>query len=306
MLWLLIVIIGRFVDAWVAIMDKLILKHTVFKPAPYAFFTGLFSIFTVGFIIPISWLIKSFGVFDVPGLPLMFFDFFIGIILFFAIFCLFSAFHRAEASRAATFIGSLVPIFTLFLSFFILGEKLPGNYIWAFVFLISGNFVIAFGGRNFRIGGVLPYAFLSAFLWALFFVLIKKVLGAQSFTTTLFWMELGLVIGALLFLLKPAARAEIFKSGVAIPANKSHIALFLFNKILARVSSLLIVFAVSLGNVTMVNALEGVKYVFVFLIAILFSVVFPKILKEELNFSIILQKTVAIILIGIGIFALVY
>ncbi|MEK7627710.1 MAG: DMT family transporter [Patescibacteria group bacterium] len=306
MLWLLIVIIGRFIDAWVAIIDKLILKHTIFKPASYAFFTGIFSIFTVGFIIPISWVIKSFGVFDVPDLPLMFFDFFIGIILFFAIFSLFSAFYRAEASRVATFIGSLTPIFTLGLSFFILGEKLPKNYIWAFVFLILGNFVIAFGGRSFRIGGALFYALLSAFLWALFFILIKKVFGMQSFTTTLFWMELGLVIGALLFLLKPAARKEIFKSGVAIPAQKSHIALFVFNKLLARVSSFLIMFAVSLGNVTMVNALESVKYVFIFLIAILFSAIFPKILKEELSFSIILQKALAIILIGAGIFALIY
>ena len=305
MLWILISIIGRFLDAWVAIVDKLILKHTIFKPASYAFFTGIFSIFTVGFIIPISWVIKSFGVFDIPDLPLMFFDFFTGIILFFAIFSLFSAFHRTEASRVATFIGSLTPIFTLGLSFFILGEKLPGNYIWAFAFLILGNFTIAFGGKSFRIGGALPYALLSAFLWALFFVLIKKILGTQSFTTTLFWMELGLIIGALLFLLKPTARKEIFKSGVAIPTQKSHIVLFLLNKVFAHVSSLLILFAVSLGNVTMVNALEGVKYVFVFLIAILFSVIFPKILKEELSFSIIMQKTLAIILIGIGIFMLI-
>ena len=305
MLWLLIAIIGRFIDAWVAIIDKLILKHTVFKPASYAFFTGIFSIFTVGFIIPISWVIKSFGVFAVPDLPLMFFDFFIGIVLFFAIFSLFSAFHLTEASRAATFIGSLVPIFTLCLSFFILGEKLPENYIWSFAFLILGTFIIALSGKSFRIGGALPYALLSAFLWALFFVLMKKVFGIQSFTTTLFWMELGLVIGALLFLLKPAARAEIFKSSVAVPAKKSHIALFVLNKLLGRVSSLLIIFAVSLGNVTMVNALEGIKYVFVFLIAILFSAIFPKILKEELSFPIILQKVLAIILIGIGILMLV-
>ena len=63
-------------------------------------------------------------------------------------------------------------------------------------------------------------------------------------------MELGLVIGALLFLLKPAARN--FQIWRCHSGQKSHIALFVFN--VARAFLLLIMFAVSLGNVTMVNA----------------------------------------------------
>lgn len=306
MSWLILSILAHFLGAWVAILDKLILKRTIFEVTPYVFFSGIMSIFTVILIIPASRFIKILGVFSAPSLPLILFDFSIGIVLLLALFCLFTVLSRAEASRAMTFIGGLIPIFTFGSSFFIFGERLEGARLLAFLFLIAGSALIAFSYSAFRISGALRYAALSAFLWAVFYILIKLAFAEQSFVTTIFWMETGVFGSALLLLLRRDVREQIGRVSVSIPAKKSHLLLFIFNKTLARASSLLIILAVNLGSLALVNAFEGVKYASVFLIAVLFSTFWPRFLKEELTLTSVLQKSFAIFFISIGIFILIY
>lgn len=305
MSWILISIIARFLDSGVIVLDKLLLKHTVFKPVPYVFYTGILSIFTIVFIVPLSYFIKSLGDFSIPNISLIFFDFLIGFILLAALFFLFSAFSKTEITRASTLVGSLIPIFTLGLSFFAFGELLSAARLLAFIFLVGGSLLMVFGYGKIGFSGSLPYVIFAAFLWALFFVFLKMAFERQSFVTTVFWFESGVFAGAFLMLFIPGVKNKIFNAGKSFSVKKSHLAVFIFNKIIARISSLLIIFSVNLGDVTLVNALEGVKYAFVFLIAIILSVRFPNLLKEELTFSAVLRKTLAVVLIGAGIFMLI-
>lgn len=304
-LWLLLAISARFLDAGVVILDKIILKHTAFKPLPYVFYTGILSVFTVALIIPISRFIESFGAFYVPNLSLIFLDFLAGFVILSALYFLFVALNRAETSRVMTLTGSLVPIFTFGLSLVIIGETFTKNHLLAFLFLVAGSFLIAYSYSRFRVSGAFKYTVISSFLWALYFILIKLAFSAQTFTTTIFWMQSGVIMGSLLLLLNPKLRQNIFGTGASVSGKKSHLLLFIVNKILSRVSSFMNIFAISIGSVVLVNALEGVKYAFVFLIAVLLSLVLPKVLKEELDFWSVLQKVLAIILISIGIFILI-
>ena len=61
----------------------------------------------------------------------------------------------------------------------------------------------------------------------------------------------------------------------------------------------------SLVSVTIINALVSLEYVFIFILGILFSMWFPKIIKEKNDTRTIIQKAVAIVIISIGFF-LVY
>ena len=80
--------------------------------------------------------------------------------------------------------------------------------------------------------------------------------------------------------------------------------LFVANKTLAGFAFLMLNYAIAIGNVTLVNALEGVKYIFLLVLVFIISRFRPSILQEETTFLILLQKTTAITLIFLGILLL--
>ncbi|PIU98265.1 hypothetical protein COS61_02340, partial [Candidatus Wolfebacteria bacterium CG03_land_8_20_14_0_80_40_12] len=71
-------------------------------------------------------------------------------------------------------------------------------------------------------------------------------------------------------------------------------------EILNLVGKVFITIAIATGYVTLVNALSSVQPFFVLLFAVILSIFYPSIIKEELNKPIIVQKLVAIILMFIG------
>ena len=62
--------------------------------------------------------------------------------------------------------------------------------------------------------------------------------------------------------------------------------------------------AVALGSVTLVNALGSVLPLFVLLIVVIVGAVNPKILREELEKSVLIQKLIAILLMVGGTIAI--
>ena len=68
-------------------------------------------------------------------------------------------------------------------------------------------------------------------------------------------------------------------------------ALFIANKTLAGVSFFLLNYAIFLGNIAIVNALEGVKYLFVLILAYYFSTRMPHILREQVTPLVVAQRS---------------
>ena len=87
--------------------------------------------------------------------------------------------------------------------------------------------------------------------------------------------------------------------------RKQAAGLFLGTKITAGISFLMINYAVAIGSVAIVNALQGVQYAFLLLIVILLSIKYPKLLKEELTTETLAQKIIGIIFVGAGLVVLV-
>ena len=181
----------------------------------------------------------------------------------------------------------------------------------AFVFLVSGGLLISarknakcslFELKKYSCAKNTEVGILAALLFAIFFVFADYIFERQGFISGFFYTRMGGVLGALLLLFIPIFKRMISGSGKTI--DKKTGSLFVFNKTLAGVAFLVLNYAIFLGNPALVNALEGVKYVLVLIIAFFLSKKIPTIVKEDTSFLVGLQKVLAIILIFIGMFLL--
>ena len=145
----------------------------------------------------------------------------------------------------------------------------------------------------------------DVFLFALSFILAKFVYLAQPFWSGFIWMRIGGFLVVLCFLFSKEVREGLFKKQVGLKLKT--MVLFLGNQGVAAGGFVLQNWGIALAPLVFlpfVNALEGTKYLFVLIFAVLISVKFPQLLREEVSRRVILQKVVAILLIVSGLFLL--
>ncbi|MCD4762330.1 hypothetical protein K8R32_05230, partial [bacterium] len=63
--------------------------------------------------------------------------------------------------------------------------------------------------------------------------------------------------------------------------------------------------AISLGNVALINSIQGTQYIFLLLIVVLLARRFPKILEEELGGGVLMQKIIGTTLVVLGLYMLI-
>jgi uncharacterized membrane protein len=104
---------------------------------------------------------------------------------------------------------------------------------------------------------------------------------------------------ALCMLFIPNIRQSLFHHRKSTHVKKTD-QLILFGKILAGIGGLMITRAIALGNVTIVQALTGLQYLFLFLFALFLGSKTHKDLGENVTKKDLIQKFVSMILILIG------
>jgi drug/metabolite transporter (DMT)-like permease len=302
MSWIVIAAIAYFLISLEVILDKFMLSsERVSHPAIYAFYTGILSLG--------SFLLIPFGVRWV-SLPLAVTYIFFGIIFLYGILFLFFAFKKSEASRVTPVVGAVIPIVTYFLAHRFSIEKLSLFQLAGMVLLVLGGLFISFewplriNKKKFFSG--FYHTIAAGILLAIAFTAFKGFYTKHGgFTTVFVWTRVGLTIGALSLLLYPAWRKIILHSGKKFKNpgqdNVKTGGLFVFNKILGGTGSILTNFAISLGSVTIVNAMVSLEYVFIFLLGLMFSVRLPQIFQEKTDAFNIFQKSAAIIIITAGV-----
>jgi uncharacterized membrane protein len=87
-------------------------------------------------------------------------------------------------------------------------------------------------------------------------------------------------------------------------AGKGNLYLYYGARISGGLAGLMQNFAISIGSVTIVNAMQGTQYAFLLILTILFSKYYPKVLQERVSGGILAQKIAAIILISAGLILL--
>ena len=291
--WILIAIISHFLMAIVFVLDKIVVSKTVIRPVVYSFYVGIFS----GFV----FLLAPFG-FNLMPLKQIIISFIAGTLFVFATFYFYKTIKISDISRIIPIVGGAVAIFTLILTYLFLDERLNTNQFIAFFMLVFGGIIILWPKEN-NIRGLsskkILFALLAALLFAGSYVLTKFIFIEESFINGFIWIKLGGVLGACLLLIPSQNRKAIF--GISKIVKTKTITLPIFSKLLSACSLILLNYAIFLGNVSLVNALQGVQYVFLLIIAFFFSVKFPKIIKEQINKGTIFKKIIGISFVCLGL-----
>ena len=320
-MYIIIAIISYFINAGVYVADKFLLSKKIHSSITYAFYVGIWSIFNFCLLIFAPWL---------PNFQELLIDLLAGGLFLVTLIFWYKALHQSEATRVVPIVGALIPIFSFLFSYVFLGETLSREKLLAFLILIIDGILISvkqtrfyifrevFGKFKEKFGEVLggihaeyrPTRRLiinssaSALLFSLYYVLIKHIYNTQPFIGGFVWSRLGSFIGVLLILFMPTWRKNIIKhqKGQKSPRN---LIFFISIRLLAALAFILLNWAISLGNVALVNSLQGVQYLFLMFLVLFLSRYYPKILKEELGGGVLFQKMIGAVLISIGLYMLV-
>lgn len=290
-LYISIAIIAYSLYAINGIIDKFLLSKAVRSPAVYAFFIGITG--------PLTWILAPFGLTSIGGLDLLI-AITGGASFIFALYFLYIATQQTSISRLLPIEGGLVPVFTLALSYLLLGERLESMQLAAFLFLISGAVLISL--KKEKAGWkaqALLNAIIAAFLFAVSLTLTKYTFDQTNFVSGLIYTRLGFLLVALGFLIPKSVRHAVFNAPKQTSSGNK--LLYYGARVSGGIAGLLQNYAISLGSVTIVNAMQGTQYALLLIGTIILSKKFPKILKEKITGAILMQKIAAILLISIGL-----
>jgi len=320
-MWLVVAIFSYFISAGVYTADKFLLSKKFHSSMTYAFFVGIWSIFNFIILVFDPW---------VPGAMELGLDLLAGFLFLVTLVFWYKALHQSEATRVVPIVGALIPIFSFVLSFIFLGHTLGERELLAFINLIIGGVLISVKETRFYVlreikesiknvfGGVLGgiharyrpsrrlvlNSTFAAFLFASYYILIKYIYTTQPFIGGFVWSRLGSFLGVLLILFVPRWRKDI-KDKQKHGRSPQNLPFFLSVRLVAAGAFILLNWAISMGNVALINSLKGVQYFFLLLIVFLLSAKFPEALKEELRGGVFLQKILGTCLIATGLYMLV-
>ena len=304
MSWLYITMFAYFLNAIAMVIDKTLLKRAIKNPFVYTFYIAALGAVLIVLAIPIALIFRLELIW--PGWPQFWISMFAGGAFSVGLILMYFALKKTDATRLLPIVGGLTPIFVIILAFFLINESFASKQILAFVLIIIGTFLISLefikGGIKFK--KLLWLALPSALFFALSYVLTKDVYNHQPFISGFVWTRLGIFVLILLPMLLPKNRYDLFHPGRGKGMAKAK-GRFLFGQACGGSSAILIQYAISIASVSLIQALQGTQYVFVFLIVLVTTLYFPKFLKERMSASIIGQKIMAIALIGLGIYFII-
>ena len=306
MTWLTIAIIAYLILAIVNIADKFLLDKILPSTKTYTFLVGILGL---AVIVIAPWFLHW------PGFSLFLGNIAVGALFPIALLTLYKSLKDGEASKVIPLIGGTIPIFTIILSIAFLSESFSSMQWLAILFLLLGSVIISWfpethslwvkalnwlhiQKRNPWLG--IATALISAFSFAVFFVGTKYLYSQQEFLSSFIWIRIGTFIAVLFLLISKDNRQEIVKSLQKLKDRKPWI--FVSNQGLAAIGFLLQNYAIFLGSVVLVNALQGVQYAFLLVLGGVLSIFYPKVIKEKISKYIILQKAIAVILIAFGLY----
>lgn len=311
MAWFFVALFAYFLLAIANLIDKFLVEKVVGSARAYTFIACAMG--SLVFLLA-PWFLTW------PGISFFIFDLVLGLLFALALLFLYAALRRGEASRSLVIIGGSTPIFSLPLAFLVLGEQFTRNQVLAIVFLLLGLLIIVFlsGQRSsfweklfksldLRRNAPLSSIFLSlsaGLFYALFFVGSKIAYQAQPFFSAFLWTRLGALLAASFILISPRARREIKALFTRHPNRKRNQSLVFGNQVLGAGGFVLQNYAIYLGPVAIVNALQGVQYAWIIVLGAIVSFFYPKTLKEDISTRVLIQKGAAILVISIGLYFL--
>lgn len=294
MLWIYLAVIAYFLNAVVFSLDKFLLAAPIPNPLSYAFYSAVLNVFAAFLLAALS----GFAV-SLPAVPDLAVILISGLTFFAALIFLFKSIRAIDVLEAAPTVGAISVLTAFFAGIILLNQQFSGSELIAFFLLAAGILLLSFFHLGTKTAG---HMFAAGIFFGVSAVTLKLffVASASGFINGLFWFCSSTAMGSFFLLAIPAARRQIFGSfALALPASKF---LFLAAKVLAALASFVLYYAIKIGNVVVVNALQGLQFVFIFLFCAVFAGKLPAVFeKRGREFW---RKAAAVILIAAGLFAL--
>lgn len=306
MSWILLAAFGQFLNAIVAILDKFIVSDARVLPRPfvYAFYSCIITgfwivIFILAYIPGLHALgVPSLEDVQKPTIVVVSLAFFAAYTFFMALVSMFEALRKKDASDVLPAIGAISALTSFAMSYVLLNIPLAPHFVYGVLLLTLGTFLLShvrFGAdRN-----ILLHLFHSGLFFGLHYIAMKGLFLQTSFADGFFWSRVCLVLFTFSLLLVPVYFDKI-KEQTKATTKKAGL-LILGTKILAGIAAFMLLKATDLGDVTVVQALDGLKYALIILLSLLFGRFIPHTAGEnEFDFKTVIRKSFYIAIIALG------
>ncbi|MEY3783798.1 MAG: hypothetical protein RLZZ230_120 [Candidatus Parcubacteria bacterium] len=304
MSWILLATLGQFLNAIVAFFDKFIVSDETMLPRPfvYAFYTCLFTgfwvvIYFLGYIPGFAELgIPSFENVRTPTLEVVAMSFLTAYTFFIALVSMYDALKRSDASNAMPIIGSVSALSTFGMSYLFFDVQIHDNFIVGLVLLSVGTMLVA---QTMPKVDVIVQVFHSGLFFALHYITMKGLFMSVGFQDGFFWSRIGFVLFTLSLLLVPAYFDKVREQ--TKQTSKKAGLIVLTAKALAGIAAFMLLKATDLGDVSVVQALGGLQYVFILLVSVVFAQWLPASATDrDTRPSVSFRRLLYVVVILIG------
>ncbi len=301
MSWLTLTIIAQFLNSIVALFDKyLVTSKKITTPILYVFYTGVLTCLGVLAYIPALFVSGS-------SLPHFSNITMITPWVFFLIVCsafaqlnalwaLFCSLRKNDASDVVPVIGSFSAVASLAIGFVFGSLVLPPHFAVGFALLIFGTLLISHLRFNLKTFGL---TLVGGLCFAIHNILLKESLRLTSFDSGFFWFSIITSCIALCLIFLPQIK-KTFRSHKKEKHIRTTSIILLLNKVVAGIAGILLIKAIEIGEVSLVQALGGLQFVFLFLLAAILGPFTPIDFGENVRRKDIYHKLVSISIIFAG------
>ncbi len=295
-MWLVYALVGYLLLAIVLILDKKILSKERTKPVVFAFYSTIFVL-----VLGCAWLGNV-------SLLSTTFDWLVAMIsgfsFGFGLWWMYKAVHEGEASHLDPFIGAVITITTFAIASIWLGENFTRQQILGISILALASLLLSLRRKHshVRFEKGLWWAIIAGIAFAVSNVTAKYLYSMYPFMPAFVASRFSIGLFGLC-LLPNRAVLQSFKKRPATKEKKSKgsLAYIVLDKILGIFGVVLIQGAIAKGSVTVVNAMSGLQYGFLFFLIIVLSKFRPGLFKEYFSRIEIVIQTIAMVLIFFGL-----
>ncbi len=229
-----------------------------------------------------------------------------GFLYILAVLPYFYALQKDEASICVP-LFQLIPVFSYVLAYFVLGETLTNNQLLGGLLIVLGAIGISLDlsdGKKVKFKKeVFWLMMLSSIIFALNFMFFKYFAIQSSFWFTSFWDYVGFAVFAVLLMVFVKSYREQF-----IDVMKRNRAVVLglngVNEVINIMAKVAFNFASLLAPITVIWIVNGFQPFFVFAYGVILTLLFPKIVKEDISRKSLTQKILAILVMFAGTYFL--
>jgi uncharacterized membrane protein len=199
-----------------------------------------------------------------------------GYTFFMALVSMYTALQKSEAVNVLPIIGGVSAITAFGMNYLFLDVTPTANFGIGIIILSLGTLLVA---QTLPKLETVVHVFHSGLFFALHFITMKGLFLETSFDDGFFWSRMGFILFALSLLLVPAYYTKIKERTVSTSARTGMIVIT--TKVLAGVAAFMLLKATDWGDAAVVQALDGVKFVFILIITFFFGAMLPNSAVEH-------------------------